>query len=327
MIGRALRMMAALGVALAASACLGPVDGVTQSPRPVVRPDVPVPQPAVYVPSDRSQTLRRFYTRIENDLQIRGLMRTDGGGIDTPYTDRMVTDNFLEIALFDEHPAGTSLSQANPEPIGLRRWGGPVRIGLIQGDSVSPQDAAWQKSQARRYAARLGRVTNHPITYADRNANFHVLVLDDDERRQAGPLMRELLPRIDTETVTRIETMPRNVQCLVVAFFEPGADDYTAAFAVLRSEHPRESWRSCLHEEVAQGLGLPNDSDFARPSIFNEDEEFALLTSHDEVLLQILYDPRLRPGIMADEARPIVARIAAEKLNNVTDISALPGSI
>lgn len=284
-------------------------------------------QPAVYQPSDRSQTLRRFYARMENDLQIRGLMRTDGGGIDTPYTDRMVTDNFLEIALFDEHPAGTSLSQANPEPIGLRRWSGPVRVGLIQGQSVSAEDAAWQQAQTQSYVRRLARITGHPISYVDQNANFHVLVLDDDERRQAGPLMRQLVPRVDAATIERIETIPRSVQCLVVAFFEPGSQDYTAAFAVLRSEHQRESWRSCLHEEVAQGLGLPNDSSVARPSIFNEDEEFALLTSHDEVLLQILYDPRLRPGIMADEARPIVARIAAEKLNTVTDISALPGSI
>jgi len=286
-----------------------------------------VVQPAVYQPSDRSQTLRRFYARMENDLQIRGLMRTDGGGIDTPYTDRMVTDNFLEIALFDEHPAGTSLSQANPEPIGLRRWSGPVRVGLIQGQSVSAEDAAWQQAQTQSYVRRLARITGHPISYVDQNANFHVLVLDDDERRQAGPLMRQLVPRVDAATIERIETIPRSVQCLVVAFFEPGSQDYTAAFAVLRSEHQRESWRSCLHEEVAQGLGLPNDSSVARPSIFNEDEEFALLTSHDEVLLQILYDPRLRPGIMADEARPIVARIAAEKLNTVTDISALPGSI
>ena len=327
MIGRTFRIGAALAFFLGASACLGPVDGVTQSPRPTVRPDIPTALPAAYVPSDRSQSLRRFYGRLENDLQVRGLMRTDGGGIDTPFTDRMVTDNFMQIALFDEHPSGSSLARANPEPIGLRRWKGPVRLGLIQGNSVAPEDIDWQRDQLRSYANRLARVTGHPISYTSQNANFHVLVMDDDERRVSGPLMRQLLPRIDDGTINRIETMPRTVQCLVVAFFEPGSQDYTNAFAILRTEHPRESWRSCLHEEVAQGLGLPNDSNLARPSIFNEDEEFALLTSHDEVLLQILYDPRLKPGVMAEEARPIVARIAAEKLNTVTDYTALPGSI
>lgn len=50
----------------------------------------------------------------------------------------------------------------------------------------------------------------------------------------------------------------------------------------------------------------------ARPSIFNDDEEFSLLTRHDELLLRILYDPRLRPGITEAEARPIVTTIATE---------------
>ena len=43
-------------------------------------------------------------------------------------------------------------------------------------------------------------------------------------------------------------------------------------------------------------MGLPNDSPEARPSLFNDDLEFALLTEHDAILLRMLYDPRLRPG-------------------------------
>lgn len=63
-----------------------------------------------------------------------------------------------------------------------------------------------------------------------------------------------------------------------------------------------------------RGLGLGNDSPQARPSIFNDDDEFALLTTHDEMLLKLLYDPRVKPGMDADEVRPIVAARAAELL-------------
>ena len=59
-------------------------------------------------------------------------------------------------------------------------------------------------------------------------------------------------------------------------------------------------------------MGLANDSPTARPSIFNDDEEFGLLTRHDELLLRMLYDPRLRTGMTIDEATPIVQTIAAE---------------
>jgi hypothetical protein len=69
---------------------------------------------------------------------------------------------------------------------------------------------------------------------------------------------------------------------------------------------------SCIHEELAQGMGLANDSPQARPSIFNDDEEFALLTRHDELLLRMLYDPRLSPGMTPAEAAPIARQIAAE---------------
>jgi hypothetical protein len=61
-------------------------------------------------------------------------------------------------------------------------------------------------------------------------------------------------------------------------------------------------------------MGLANDSPEARPSVFNDDEEYALLTTHDEMLLAILYDPRLKAGMGAAEAMPIVREIAAQRV-------------
>ena len=72
---------------------------------------------------------------------------------------------------------------------------------------------------------------------------------------------------------------------------------------------------ACLHEELAQGLGLPNDSGLNRPSIFNDDEEFALLTRQDELMLSMLYDPSLRSGMTEAEARPIVQSLARRLLD------------
>ena len=104
--------------------------------------------------------------------------------------------------------------------------------------------------------------------------------------------------------------MPRSTYCLVYALAEGSTGSYTRAFAVIRAEHPDLLRLSCVHEELTQGLGLSNDSRRARPSIFNDDEEFALLTNQDEKLLQILYSPELRPGMSPAEARPIVEMLA-----------------
>ncbi|MEL7179999.1 MAG: DUF2927 domain-containing protein, partial [Pseudomonadota bacterium] len=52
----------------------------------------------------------------------------------------------------------------------------------------------------------------------------------------------------------------------------------------------------------------------ARPSIFNDDDEFALLTTHDELLLRMLYDARLQTGMDPAIAAPIARQIAREYL-------------
>ena len=103
------------------------------------------------------------------------------------------------------------------------------------------------------------------------------------------------------------------MHCFVAAF-PSGLDQtqYDTVVAYIRAEHPDLMRRSCVHEELAQGMGLINDSPAARPSIFNDDDEFALLTNHDEMLLKMLYDPRLKRGMTLEQARPVINVIAAE---------------
>ena len=141
------------------------------------------------------------------------------------------------------------------------------------------------------------------------------MILNEDERQEIGPRLEELAPGISPASVRAVTEMNRSTLCLVFAFSNgPNDSTYAKAVAVIRGEHPDLLRLSCFHEELAQGLGLANDSPAARPSIFNDDEEFGLLTHHDELLLQMLYDRRLRAGMTPHEARPIVAEIATELL-------------
>ena len=121
------------------------------------------------------------------------------------------------------------------------------------------------------------------------------------------------MPGVTAASLRALRDIRRDTYCAVAAYAAgPQANIYTAAVAVIRAENPDLLRLSCIHEELAQGLGLANDSPAARPSIFNDDDEFALLTRHDELLLQMLYDPRLRPGMSAREAAPITRIIARE---------------
>lgn len=277
----------------------------------------PVAATAPQAPSEASEAIRIYYQRVENDLLIRGLLRVDGGGPDTPVTAEMLARNFERITFFDEHRFGARLEKSDGQERLLSRWDTPVRISMEFGPSVPDDIVAQDSAMVRQFAGRLARVTGHPIAAGRSRANFHVLVVGEDDRTAMQPRYRALLPGLNNPQLAQLLALPRDMHCLVVVSHADGAEPrILSAVAIVRAEHPDLLRRACYHEEIAQGLGLVNDSPFARPSIFNDDDEFALLTSHDEALLAMLYDLRLSIGMSADEARPIVKILAQEMLGD-----------
>jgi len=290
-----------------------------QAPVPSAPPPAPPAEtpektpPKAAEPSARSLEFARYYARSQSRLKGQGLLRTDGGGVDVPFSRRMLVENFVKIALYDEYTVRGGRFVAQQTPSALRRWEDPVRVKLEFGPSVSASQRKRDQAMTRQYIQRLARLTGADIRMTDGRANYHVLVMNTDELAASGDQLNRLVPGIGRPTLNEIARLPRYTFCSVYAFSEQGNDNrYSAAVAVIRAEHPPLLRQSCLHEELAQGLGLANDSPAARPSIFNDDEEFALLTRHDELLLKILYDRRLKLGMTPATARPIVEQIVAE---------------
>lgn len=298
------------GLFLAAAACESPF-----ATAPSVLPNTGVALNTSAPPtlSVESQNISKYFNRLQNNFLTQGMLRTDGGGPDVPFGRRNLVENFIQIALFSEYSTANGRVVQLSTENRLQRWEKPVRIRLEFGATVPEEQRAKDRASVKSFAARLARITGHPVSVVNENANFNVLILNEDERRAYGPRLRQLAPNMNDITVRAITRMPRSTSCLVYsAAYENAPNQYANAVAVIRGEHP-DLWRlSCIHEELAQGMGLPNDSPAARPSIFNDDEEFALLTRHDELLLKILYDRRLRPGMTIQQARPVVEMIAGQ---------------
>ncbi|KQI67366.1 hypothetical protein AN189_15555 [Loktanella sp. 3ANDIMAR09] len=311
-----LRNLAAAVVLGGLGACAAPVETAApdQVARPVERvpPVVPEPAPPAPAVSPESMALATYYRRLQNDLLAQGLLRGDGGGADTPFTDTMLARNFIRIALYDEYVTDGEVLRAQATQSRLRRWDQPIRMSVEFGPSVPDGQRARDRTGVAAYAARLSRVSGVPIRMTETDPNFHVLFLSEDDRAGYADRLRQIVPGIGPGSLRAIMNLPRDQLCIVIAFSEGGSSSYAKAVAVIRAEHPELLRTSCVHEEVAQGLGLANDSPQARPSIFNDDEEFGLLTTHDELLLKMLYDPRFTTGMSIMEAAPIARQIATE---------------
>ncbi|MCB1340088.1 MAG: DUF2927 domain-containing protein [Pseudooceanicola sp.] len=284
------------------AACTDPSQSAKTAP-----PTRPVqPRSALSLPSEGSLALSAYYSKLEADQLARGLMRIDGGGPDTPFDDTDLLRDFETLVFSDEYQRGAGSGGR------LNRWASPVRIGLEFGPSVSPALRRQDQAEVSSYAARLARVTGHPISTVQRDANFHILVVSEDDKPFIERRARELLPQLGPADIALLRDLPRQYYCLVLTVPDPETSVHSGAIVLIRDEHANLMRRACFHEEIAQGLGIPNDSPRARPSIFNDDDEFALLTAHDEMLLKMLYDPRLKPGMTATEARPVAAQLARQ---------------
>jgi hypothetical protein len=287
---------------------------------PLTAPPVPAapPAPAAVPESAEVAALRRYYGEVQGTLLSRGLLRTDTGAPDAPWGARQLSDTFLRVALFDEFTSTPGGFVARESESDLRRWAAPVRVSLRFGNSVPPTRRATERARVASFLARLQRVTGHPIGLTEGPGNFVIAYLNADELKSVGPMLRAVIPGMTPPEIGAFTRMDPTTYCQVSAQSGAASGTYERAFAVIRAEHPDLMSLACLHEELAQGLGLPNDSPKARPSVFNDDQEFALLTPMDEAMLAMLYDRRLRPGMSVSEARPIVEMLARERAGGET---------
>ena len=251
-------------------------------------------------------TLSATYAKIEASLLSRGALRADRARGYQTDAESLVRD-FVDVAFFSEYGGSLSAGEGARSGKPLLRWEEPVRMQVLFGASVDDTRRRADRAAIRAYTRKLAAITGLPIAHAADGANFHVLVVNEAERRSLRSQLPRLIPGISPWMVRTVLAMKPGHLCMVVA--EPHADrrrGYRRVVAVLRAEHSPAMRQACIEEELAQGMGLPNDCKDAYPSIFNDDQQYARLTARDEKLLRLLYRQDLRSGMSLDEAMPAI---------------------
>ncbi|HAD86889.1 MAG TPA: hypothetical protein DCG48_05960 [Rhodospirillaceae bacterium] len=86
------------------------------------------------------------------------------------------------------------------------------------------------------------------------------------------------------------------------------------AFVVVNTDRDGRLIDHCLLEELTQSLGLPNDSDILRPSIFSDHDTLRKLSAGDEILVRTLYHKRMFPGMSRKAAMTMARLLIAQQL-------------
>ena len=247
------------------------------------------------------------YRDYARTLEANGAFRTEAAPPDAPFSSADLSRNFETIALNREYRREDGELRQAKTPSVVSRWAEPVRYSLA-GDGVTEADVAAYAA----FAERLSTLTGLPVEATEDDANVNILILGPEERRAFVDALRENGAAARMPLLVDWSRQVRYPCVGQVGFDETNPGRIIGALIVVKAELEGVFRESCMHEELTQSLGLMNDDDDVRPSIFNDDQEFALLTEHDELLLRVLYDPRLAPGMEAEEAAALAPEIIAD---------------
>jgi len=107
-----------------------------------------------------------------------------------------------------------------------------------------------------------------------------------------------------------IDAAPDSARCLS-GFHAPNGI-IERGIALIATDLGVDLTKSCALHELVHLIGFRNHMDMLQPSILNTRDNLTELSINDRILVQALYDQRLRPGMSRAEALPIAREIIGE---------------
>jgi hypothetical protein len=216
-----------------------------------------------------------------NITSRRAAERTDFGNDE-------IKDGFFKIAF------GAELQLDKPAGR-VRKFDEPVRIFV---ESAAGTD---RRNELANVVADIRSHVDHldiDVTNDRRSANFVVHLVPE---RKLKKTIRALY---GNDSAKRIQKS-LNPECLSGI----GKDErfrIRRAEVILPVDAGDFTFFDCAYEELLQALGAINDDASVPWTMFNDDVQMGFFDVYDQYLLNILYDPRVKPGMTRDEVDAIL---------------------
>ncbi|MBI5108499.1 MAG: DUF2927 domain-containing protein [Rhodocyclales bacterium] len=207
-----------------------------------------------------------------------------------------LVDAFVELAL----KSGYS-TRVNP----VRKWTVPIRYAIVH----RVGEEALHARLVETHLIHLAQITGHSIDAAAtaEQANYVVVLTREDQ------LEADTRSHMGADSDGRREGFYRDSMCLASFRVGPrGAIVRAVAMIPVDRARGKGELIGCVTEELTHMLGLANDTAIPMPTIFHHGTVRSFLTGLDWLLLKMLYDPRVKPGMKEAQLRPILLQIALE---------------
>jgi hypothetical protein len=210
----------------------------------------------------------------------------------TTFSDTEIADGFFKIAFGAELRLAGGANR-------VRKFDGPVRVFLDNRTHANRRaDIAAVISDIRTYVDHL----DIALTEDRKAANVVVTLVQD--RHELMRTIRSFYGRKRADEIER-RLAPR---CLS-GFGEDAQHRIRRAEVLLTADGGDFSFLDCAYEELLQALGPINDDRSVPWTMFNDDVQMGFFDVYDQYILNILYDPRVRPGMTRQDIEVLLPDI------------------
>ena len=178
----------------------------------------------------------------------------------------------------------------------VAKWAGPLHI------SIQGRVKKTHRVLIRKHARTLARLTG--LTFEAPKTGHNLYVLFVRRAEMAKVPIKGVDPRL-------LEKLAAPAGCYFISAKKPPSR-IILSYIVVNAEREERAIEHCLLEELTQSLGLPNDSDMARPSIFSDLDQLTELSRTDKILVKSLYDPHMKAGLSRGPALGVAKAIIEE---------------
>ena len=139
----------------------------------------------------------------------------------------------------------------------------------------------------------------------------------------ATAISRAPSPRTTAATARSEIKTSLDPQCLS-GFRKNDAYEIEHSNVILTVDNGDFVFLDCAYEELLQSLGPINDTSSVPWTMFNDKVSMGFFDVYDQYILNLLYDPRIRPGMTVDEVKAVLPAALADVRAWVRQINELP---